>query len=87
MAHDLTDDEIDQICSFLRVIDLMKKHEAEVNSLPELKENVEKMSALVKEMMNQLTEEQQDEILEIHKLQAEAVAKEVERKLKRKKKK
>jgi hypothetical protein len=87
MDHELTENEIDRICSYLRVIDLTKKHPDEVDSLPQLKDEVEKLSALVKEIMDGLSEEQRDKVLETHKVQSEAIANKLVMTDKKKKKK
>jgi hypothetical protein len=86
MENELTDDEINEICMFLRVIDLMKKNQEIVDTNPAMKNEIEAMSKLVKEIMDKLSDEQRDKVLETHKIQAEIVEKELQRKEKRKNK-
>jgi hypothetical protein len=79
MDHKLTDEEIDRICSNLRAVDFMKRHQAEINKIPELKEQNDLLSKSVKELMNKLSEEQRDKVLEIHKIQSEAIAEKLQK--------
>ena len=80
MEEELTDQTIAELCSFMRVIDLMKKNQDKVDENPELKETVEKLCTNVNLIMEQLTEEQSDKVLEIHKVQSERIARRLKKK-------
>jgi len=84
MEYELSDDEINHLCMFMRVIDLMKKNHIIVDSNPEMKNEIEKLNKWVKELMDKLTDEQRDMVLETHKIQAEYLEKALKRKEKRK---
>ncbi len=75
MERELTDHEIAELCSFMRVIDLMKKNQNILDEKPELQEMIDKLCSSVNFIMEQLSEEQRDEVLEIHKEQLEEIAK------------
>ena len=87
MEVELTDDQINEICSILRVIDVMRKFKKEWEDDPEMHVEFKKLTELVKGLMSHLTEEQIDHVLEIHKIQAEDIEKKLTRKEKREKKK
>jgi hypothetical protein len=74
MDKKLTIEEIDKICSNLRAVDFMKRHHKEIERIPELKEQYDLLSKSVKEIMNHLTDEQRDKVLERHKIQSDALA-------------
>ena len=87
MEVELTDEQIDEICSFLRVVDVMRKFKNVWEDNPDMHVEYEKLTELVKGLMSHLSEAQIDHVLEIHKIQAEEVEKELARKEKRDKKK
>jgi hypothetical protein len=67
--EELTDDMINELCSYLRVIDLMQKNPEMVNSNAELKKEYEAVCKTTNDIMEALTEEQRDKVLETHRLQ------------------
>lgn len=87
MEHKLTELEINKICANLRAVDFFRKHRDEIAAFPDMLAVSERFEASVKELMSYLTEEQIDHVLEIHKIQAEAIEKKIARKEKRDKKK
>ena len=74
MAHDLTDDEIDKLCSYIKVMSFVKQHQALLYVSQMMEEN-KKLALLVKVIMDQLMEEQQNNVLQIHNIKATTVAK------------
>ena len=71
MAEKLGDEEISTICMYMRIVDLFKNNPDIVEKTPGLKENFEILCTQVGEIMELLTDEQRDELLEEHKLQWE----------------
>jgi hypothetical protein len=84
MENPLTTEDLDRICSNLRAIDFMKRHQAEMDRLPELKQEFEKLSSLTRQLIDQLSEDQRNRVLEIHKVQADALAKALKKEEKKK---
>jgi len=84
MENDLTADMIDRICSNLRAMDFLNDHQAELEKIPDFKKQFEHFSALNKQLMNQLSEEQLNKVLETHKIQKEAIVKKLQKKKKKK---
>jgi hypothetical protein len=78
--YELSKEEVDRICSYLRAIDFFNKHQDKLEVVAALKEEADSMREKVKVLWEQLTEEQRDHILEVHKVQSEFVAKELSRK-------
>jgi hypothetical protein len=85
MENRLTEEQIDRICANLRAIDFLKKNQDKFQKHPEMKKEMDKMQALVKQVMEILTDEQRDHVLEVHKLQLEAIEKEQAKQQKTKK--
>ena len=83
MDRELTDKEIAELWSFMRVIDLMKKNQDILDEKPELQKMIDELCTSVNIIMDNLTEEQRDEVLEIHKEQLEAIAKKSIKKFKK----
>jgi hypothetical protein len=73
MEEQLTDEMINKICMFLRIIDLFNNNREKMEEIPEIKKEYERLSTTVNEIMNNLTEEQRDKVLEIHKIQTEEI--------------
>jgi hypothetical protein len=72
-----------QLCSYMRVIDLMGKNEKIMDEVPEMRVQYEKLCVETKKIMDTLTDKQRDEILEMHKKQMED---NIKKELKKKKK-
>ena len=90
MEEQLDDENVSQLCMFMRLIDLFDKNESIVNSNPEMADTVNELREKVKCIMDMLSDEQKDYVLEEHKIQTEYVAKQIEkenRKLLKKRKK
>jgi hypothetical protein len=71
----LPDEYVNQICMHMRVIDLMKGNPDIVNQSPEMKKGLEDLCVLVAKMMELLTDEQRDQVLEEHKRQLDYMEK------------
>lgn len=67
--NELDDEMVNQLCMYMRVIDLFQKNEEEIDDNDELKETVQNLNAKVKELMDMLTDEQKDLVLEVYQLQ------------------
>ena len=87
MEVELGERIINEICSYLRMMDFLNKHMDHIKSEPEMLIQYEKLAYAVKSLMSNLSEEHIDQVLEIHKIQAEAIEKKLARKEKRDKKK
>ena len=68
-GEELTDDLINELCSYLRVIDLMQKNPEIVNSNAELKKEYEAVCKTTNDIMEALSDEQRDKVLETHRSQ------------------
>ena len=79
MIEDLDEENVSQLCMFMRIIDLFDKNEAIVNTNPEIADTVKELREKVKCIMDLLTDEQKDYVLEEHKIQTEYVAKQIEK--------
>ena len=87
MEEELSDDQVDELCMFMRVIDLFDKNKEIIEKNPEIvKANIE-LREKVNSIMDLLTDEQKDRVLEEHKLQSEYVAKQIEKDKKKAEKK
>lgn len=84
-GEELTDDMINELCSYLRVIDLMQKNPDIVNSNAELKQEYEKVCKTTNDIMEALSDEQRDKVLETHRLQLIYLAEQKASKQKKKK--
>jgi len=85
MEHELTNEEISQICMYMRVIDFMGKNQKVLSENPEIKENYDKLRLMVSELMENISDDQRDEVLEVHKIQLEEIAKKEAKKQRKKK--
>lgn len=74
MESELTDEQIDQLCMFMRVIDFLRKNQAVFETNAEMKETYELTCSTVNKLMDLLTEEQRNEVLEIYKMQNDELA-------------
>jgi len=79
MEEQLDDENVSQLCMFMRLIDLFDKNESIVNSNPEMADTVNELREKVKCIMDMLSDEQKDYVLEEHKIQTEYVAKQIEK--------
>ncbi len=84
MERDLTNEEISQLCMYMRVIDFMRKNQKVLDENAEMKKNYDKLCLTVNELMENISEEQRDEVLEEHKIQLEEIAKEEAKKQRKK---
>ncbi len=75
MENELTEQQINEICRDLRLVDLLKENESKINEIPEFKKLVKQLLVNVNKIMNLLTEEQRDYVLEIHKQQLDYIKK------------
>jgi len=85
MEHELTNEEISQICMYMRVIDFMGKNQRVLSENPEIKKNYDKLCLMVSELMENISDDQRDEVLEVHKIQLEEIAKKEAKKQRKKK--
>lgn len=74
MEVELTDDMISQLCMYMRTIDLFNKHPEILDPAPDIKEKVEIIKEKVDQIFSLLTEEQCNEVLEIHRIQLQEIA-------------
>ena len=85
MERELTDEQISQICMYMRVIDFMRKNQKVLDENLEMKKNYEKLCLTVNDLMENISDEQRDEVLEVHKIQLEEIAKKEAKKQRKKK--
>ena len=85
MERELTDKQISEICMYMRVIDLMRKNQKILSENEEIKKQYDKICLLVSQLMENISEEQRDEVLEEHKIQLEEIAKKEAKKQRKKK--
>jgi len=76
MNRQLTDDQLTELCRYMRVIDLMKANEHILAEQQEFKRDFEMFSKKVEEIMNILPEEEWDMVLEEHRLQLQMLKEE-----------
>ena len=74
MKNELTDEEKSHLCMYMRVIDLMGKNQNVLDENKEIKEKYDKLCLTVNQIMETISEEQQDEVLEMHKVQLQELA-------------
>lgn len=84
MEREMTDKEISQLCMYMRVIDFMGKNQEIVSKNEEMKKNYDQLCLTVNEIMENISDEQRDEVLEVHKIQLEEIAKEEAKKQRKK---
>jgi SpoVK/Ycf46/Vps4 family AAA+-type ATPase len=73
MERQLTDKQISELCSYMRIIDLMNANPDKLDQEPKLKETMDLFSEKVRQIMEQLSDEECDEILEIHREQLQEI--------------
>ena len=66
MAEELTDETISKICMMMRIIDLFHKNLKNIEKLLEMKKEYKSLSSELNEIMRNLTDEQRDNVLELH---------------------
>ncbi len=71
--EDLTPETITQLCIMLRIIDLFEKNLDKIEKVQDLKKEYRRLKSTVSEIMRNLSEEQRDKVLEIHKKQMQAL--------------
>jgi len=81
----MTNEQISKLCMYMRVIDLMKKNQKVLNENEELKKGYDNLCLNVNQIMETISDEQRDEVLELHKIQLQEIAKKEAKKLKIKK--
>lgn len=79
----LTNEQISQLCMFMRVIDVLQKNRNIWNENPQMKEAYDKHCYHVNSIMEMLSEEQRNKVLKEHKLQAQKIAKQETKNIKR----
>ncbi len=87
MEHELTNEEISHVCMYMRVIDLMRKNQKILDENEAIRIQYDKLCLLVNQLMENLTDEQRDEVLEEHKIQLEELAKKAAKKQRKKNRK
>jgi hypothetical protein len=83
MEEKLTDEQISNLCMYMRVIDLLKSRPDLLDENPEMKKHLEMICSNVDKIMETISDEQRDEVLEVHKIQLEQIAKNEARKQKK----
>lgn len=67
----LSEEEINQICMYMRIVDFMRNNQEMVDSNPEMVDLVAQLNTCVGRIMDILTDEEKDELLEVHRIQME----------------
>jgi|GEM_PF-2095064 len=75
MEREMTNKEISQLCMYMRVIDFMGKNQEIISKNEEMKKNYDQLCLTVNEIMENISDEQRDEVLEVHKMQLEEITK------------
>lgn len=75
MERKLTENQAKQVCMYMRVIDLMQKNWDILDANPELKVHYEKICKRIEGIMEKISDEEKDEILEMHKMQLDEIKK------------
>ena len=84
---ELSDEMVAQLCKFMRLIDLFDKNETIIEDNLELVDTVKELRVQVNRIMDLLSDEQKDYVLEVHKIQTEYIAEELKKEEKNAKKK
>ncbi|MEI6823888.1 MAG: hypothetical protein WCL51_18310 [Bacteroidota bacterium] len=79
MEPDLNEDELAQICASMRLIDYLESLKGQIENDPNVMNPLTKLKACVKEQLDKLTDEQVNEVLEVHKLQKEYIDEELKK--------
>ena len=69
MENELTNETISKLCMMMRIIDLFHKNLKNIEKLPEMKKEYKSLSSELNEIMRNLSDDQRDKVLEIHKKQ------------------
>lgn len=69
MERKLADDQVNQLCMYMRIIDLMQKHLSRLDTNLELKKQYKKLCKYVDEILETISDEEKDEIMEMHEFQ------------------
>ncbi len=77
--HELTEKEIDKLCHYMQVVEVLNKHKDDFDKNSEIEEIFDKYSQILKEHMFLLSDEQRDKVLENHKMRIEKIAEEVKK--------
>jgi len=86
MERELTDEQVSQLCMYMRVIDFMGKNQKVLDENVEMKKQYENLRLTVSQIIDNISEEERDAVLEIHKIQLEEIAKQEAKKQRRKNK-
>ena len=74
MERELTDEQVSQLCMYMRVIDFMGKNQKILDENVEMKKQYENLRLTVSQIIDNISEEERDAVLEIHKIQLEEIA-------------
>ena len=86
MERELTDEQVSQLCMYMRVVDFMGKNQKILDENPEMKKQYENLRLTVSQIIDNISEEERDAVLEIHKIQLEEIAKQEAKKQRKKNK-
>ena len=86
MERELTDEQVSQLCMYMRVIDFMGKNQKILDENVEMNKQYENLRLTVSQIIDNISEEERDAVLEIHKIQLEEIAKQEAKKQRRKNK-
>ena len=86
MERELTDEQVSQLCMYMRVIDFMGKNQKILDENVEMKKQYENLRLTVSQIIDNISEEERDAVLEIHKIQLEEIAKQEAKKQRKKNK-
>ena len=75
MEEKLTNEQISTICMMMRTVEVLRIHEHNFSDNIQMKEAYTKVSAEVNKLMDMLTDEQRNEVLEEHQRQLKKMAK------------
>ncbi|MEI6823144.1 MAG: hypothetical protein WCL51_14530 [Bacteroidota bacterium] len=79
MKEVLDEEKAAQLSRFMQIIDLYDKNEFEIRNFPEVVGSINEIREIVKQIMDLLTDEQKDHVLEVHKSESEYRAKKIEK--------
>lgn len=73
--NELDDEMVNKLCMYMRVIDLFQKNSHEIEDNEELKESIKDLKSQVKILMDMLSDEEQNLVLEVYQLQKQEMEK------------
>ena len=73
MSVELNEELVSKLCKFMRVIDVFNANKDNIADNPKLVMHANELTIKVKKMMDMLNEDQQNYVLEVHKLQKEYI--------------